>query len=406
MLPTESSQPATVRPQSEVRNQGIDVLRGISILLVVLHHTGLRIPLKHTAIAAFMPRWLLDGLNYNGYEAVFVFFVISGFLITSHTLKRWGSLDRIDVKAFYARRFARIMPCLLLLVVVLGGLHLLGVDDYVIRRAGQSLPGAIIAALGLHLNWYEGHYGYLPGSWDVLWSLSIEEVFYIGFPIVCLLTRRAWVLVPLLVLLALSLPLTHAALADNEIWQEKAYLPGMAAIATGVLGALLAARVPVWPPRTVTLLGWLGAVALVAVMLDGRVLWHELLDGYMLMLTLSALCLVLASAKREARGGWSSAPAFGWLRSFGRLSYEIYLTHMFVVVAVVRLFKATGSDIALGYLWYVPAVLLSWLLGLLVARYISIPCDRALRALWLKPNRQADYRQAVAVETVMADVQR
>ena len=168
----------------------------------------------------------------------------------------------------------------------------------------------------------------------------------------------------------------------------------------------MAARVPVWSPRTVTLLGWLGAVALVAVMLDGRVLWHELLDGYMLMLTLSALCLVLASAKREARGGWSSAPAFGWLRSFGRLSYEIYLTHMFVVVAVVRLFKATGSDIALGYLWYVPAVLLSWLLGLLVARYISIPCDRALRALWLKPNRQADYRQAVAVETVMADVQR
>jgi len=258
MRSIESSQPELAHAERDARNPGIDLLRGVSILLVVLHHTGLRIPLKHTALASFLPRWLLDGLNYNGYEAVFVFFVISGFLITGNTLKRWGSLDRIDIKAFYARRFARIMPCLLLLVIVLSALHLLGVDDYVINRAGQSLPRAIVAALGLHLNWYEGQTGYLPGNWDVLWSLSIEEVFYIGFPIVCLLTRRVWILVPLLVLLAVSLPVTHAALADNEIWQEKAYLPGTAAIATGVLGALLAAHVRTWSRRTVALLGWLG----------------------------------------------------------------------------------------------------------------------------------------------------
>jgi peptidoglycan/LPS O-acetylase OafA/YrhL len=402
----ESSQPDVVHAQRDERNPGIDLLRGISILLVVLHHTGLRIPLKHTALAGFLPRWLLDGLNYNGYEAVFVFFVISGFLITGNTLKRWGSLDRIDIKAFYARRFARIMPCLLLLVIVLSGLHLLGVDDYVINRAGQSLPHAIVAALGLHLNWYEGHTGYLPGNWDVLWSLSIEEVFYIGFPIVCLLTRRVWILVPLLVVLALSLPSTHAALADNEIWQEKAYLPGMAAIATGVLGALLAARWPVWPPRAITLLGWLGAIGLGAVMLDGRALWHLLHDGYMLVLTLSALCLVLATTQRRARGGWSSMRGLGWLRSFGRLSYEIYLTHMFVVYAIVRLFKATGSDIGLGYLWYVPAVLLSWLLGMLVARIVSVPSDLALRGMLLKPVVQTERRDMMNVEAVVAGGER
>src|SRR4029077_19434832 len=128
----------------------------------------------------------------------------------------------------YARRFARIMPCLLALVVVLAALHLLGFEDYLIHRADQSLPRAIIAALGLHANWYQGKTGYLPGNWDVLWSLSIEEVFYIGLPLLCLTVRPTWMLVPVLFALAVSLPWTRAAVAGNEIWHEFAYLPGMA----------------------------------------------------------------------------------------------------------------------------------------------------------------------------------
>ena len=55
-----------------------------------------------------------------------VFFILSGFLITNHALLRWGALARIDARAFYARRFARIVPCLLALVVVLSALDLAG----------------------------------------------------------------------------------------------------------------------------------------------------------------------------------------------------------------------------------------------------------------------------------------
>jgi peptidoglycan/LPS O-acetylase OafA/YrhL len=379
------------------RNPGIDLLRGLSILFVILNHLGLRIPLKKTALADVLPTWFLSRLNYNGYEAVFVFFVISGFLIAGNALQRWGGLERIDLRAFYARRFARIAPCLLVLIAVLAMLHLLAVPDYTIARAGQSLPRAIVAALGLHLNWYEGQTGYLPGSWDVLWSLSIEEVFYIGFPLVCLLTRRRAVLLPMLVLLALSMPWTHAALRGNEIWQEKAYLPGMSAIAIGVLGAVLASHWPAPPRRTGILLGWLGAIGLAAVMLDGAVLWHLLRDGYLLVLALSTLCLLLASQQRQLRGNWRPVRGWGWLRSWGRLSYEIYLSHMFVVFAVVRLYRWAGGDPRWGFLWYL--LPLCWLLGTAVERWLSLPCERWLRARLLRAPQAAGVPLPATVVT-------
>ncbi|KRE88630.1 acyltransferase [Frateuria sp. Soil773] len=390
--------PCATGQAQDGRNPGIDLLRGLAIVLVILNHLGLRIPLKATALADVLPAWLLVRLNYNGYEGVFVFFVISGFLITANALRRWGSLERIDLRAFYARRFARIMPCLLALLAVLSLLHLLAVPDYTIVREGQSLPRAIVAVLGLHLNWYEGRTGYLPGNWDVLWSLSIEEVFYLGFPVACLLLRRRAVLVTSLSVLALSLPWARAALHGNEIWLEKAYLPGMAAIATGVLGALLAQRWGVPPARTTALLGALGAVGLLAVLLDGGALWHWLRDGYMLVLTLSSLCLVLASHQRQLRGCWT-VPGLGWLRSCGRLSYEIYLSHMFVVFAAVRLFKSTGGDLRLGFLWYLLALPLCWLLGAAVERGLSLPCERWLRARLMRaPAAEARLPADAAVE--------
>ena len=365
------------------RNPGIDALRGMSILLVVLHHFALRIPLKETALAGWVPQRLLAALSWNGWSAVFVFFVVSGFLIAGHSIDRWGTLAKPDPRAFFARRASRILPLLLALLAVLSLLHLAGAPDYRIHGEGQSLAGALFAALGLHLNWYEGNTGWLPGNWDVLWSLSIEEAFYLGFPITCLLLRRERWLFAVAASFALALPLFLAMLADsNEIWQEKAYLPGMAAIAAGVAAAMVAARVPAragiaWWLRA------LGGLGLLVALSCGPWLWPVLGNGTMLVLTLSVAALLVGLDWRRRLGARAALPGLGWLRALGRLSYQIYLTHMFVVYSLVALFKAVGGDVREGWLWYLPGVASCWLLGALVAHGFTEPVERALRGRWL-----------------------
>lgn len=365
----------TAAPRDEARNGAIDVLRGLSILLVITHHLGLgfRLSLAPTPVGEWLGRRLVGLLSFSGYAAVYCFFVISGFLIARRVLQQHGQFGAIDVRRFYWMRASRILPLLLALLCVSSLLHWLQVPGFTIRQPEQSLGGAWFAALGLHLNWYEGRTTWLPGNWDVLWSLSIEELFYLCFPLACWWLPR-WLLLPALVLLAASLPWTRALLDGQEIWQEKAYLPAMSAIATGVLAAW-------WTHVATPSRGFarcllaLGGLGFLAALLAPGELW--LSTGHSSLLIIAAMvALFLAGA------GWLQAgapPGFRWLARMGRLSYELYLTHMFVVLAVFPAWRAWVEDPRWNFVPWLPAVLLCVAIAAHVERRFSKPGERWLR---------------------------
>ena len=147
-----------------------------------MNHVNMRLRLARIPYTHGLPDQLVSALVWNGQQGVQIFFAVSGFLITSTALRRWG--DRTPIRDFYRLRFARIAPLLLALLAILSVLHLAQVKNFVINPKVATLPKALFAALTFNVNVLEAQHGYLPANWDILWSLSVEEVFYFCFPLV------------------------------------------------------------------------------------------------------------------------------------------------------------------------------------------------------------------------------
>ena len=361
----------------------IDVLRGISILAVIVHHINLRMPLNKTPLGEFMPPALVNDLGWNGYNGVIIFFAISGFLITTTCLRRWKSVGEIKVKQFYQLRFARIAPMLFTLLVLLSTLHLLHVPYFTIDPSRSSLPRALLAALTLHVNWLEAHHGYLPANWDVLWSLSNEEMFYLFFPLLCRFVRRRAALISIFAAFVLMGPFARI-LSHNELWANHGYLSCMDAISLGCLAAMAAdAIVFAKGARIVMQLGGAGSIIFVTLFrtqVARIVLYRSGLDVTLLAAGTALACV--AFLQNKADGSWWLAP----VRWFGRNSYEVYLTHMMAIFAILPLAASLDPVRRWALLWYGLMIGAAGILGGIIARYYSEPMNRNLRRRWpVKP---------------------
>src|SRR5271168_3302731 len=120
-------------PRSWSRLVGVDLLRGLAILFVLMNHVNMRLLLADVPYTRGLPEQLVSSLVWNGQRGVQIFFAVSGFLITSTTLRRWSNFSSRSVRQFYQLRFARIAPLLLLVLTLLSTLHAGGFHDYVVE---------------------------------------------------------------------------------------------------------------------------------------------------------------------------------------------------------------------------------------------------------------------------------
>ena len=141
---------------SATRSNRIDFLRGVAICSVLLLHFSLTYDLVQSPLAALFPAGWVRAAVDNGNYGVTMFFVISGFLITSNNLIRYGQLPDVNLQQFYAFRFARIVPPLLLALLIIVPLGLLGIPSFSNSLAGQPLPGSffVIVTLSVLTFWH------------------------------------------------------------------------------------------------------------------------------------------------------------------------------------------------------------------------------------------------------------
>jgi len=141
----------------------LDGFRGVAVLIVLLAHAG-------------VPYLKSGGVGVD------LFFVLSGFLITSILAGEFERTGNISRFRFYARRFLRLTPCLLVAVALFAVLFFLQYGD---------VPGKIIAlSLTYTSNWARAIYDYSLLSMDHTWSLAIEEQYYLVWPLVIILLER------------------------------------------------------------------------------------------------------------------------------------------------------------------------------------------------------------------------
>jgi peptidoglycan/LPS O-acetylase OafA/YrhL len=150
----------------------LDAMRFFAFLCIFFHHTLSRPSISAIGAPADLRGALTDGLKF----AVSLFFLLSGYLITTLLTLEKDSTGRVHLGAFYIRRVARIWPLYysFIVVVLLAGT--------VVTRVLPS-ASALVAFTFLSGNWFVSQVGGMAGGLGILWSVNIEEQFYLFWPL-------------------------------------------------------------------------------------------------------------------------------------------------------------------------------------------------------------------------------
>ena len=340
-------QMSTLRHGSLEYRPAIDGLRALAVLSVFIFH------LNHG--------WLP-----GGFVGVDVFFVISGYLITSIIFKECQN-GSFTLKKFYQRRIARIFPAFftVALTTLAGAYFIYSPQD--LASAGANLAAAVLSIANMKFMVQGNYFAISPDAQPFLhyWSLSVEEQFYIFFP--------------LLLLLLFKYARKHLVLAL-----------GVICIGSFLASVVMTHLKPVWAFYLLPTRAWeLLAGCLLAVITDHdrpapEAGWPKLLSGFSLVLI--ALSFVLVHEGNQFPGYWALLPVVGavgvlmpacrgavsekWLAAaplvvVGRISYSLYLWHwpVFSLVDYRMYLTSEPARLALKVgLSFLAAVLSFWLI--------------------------------------------
>src|SRR5882672_4708854 len=346
----------------------LDGIRAISILAVMLYHSG---------------------LIHGGFLGVDVFFTLSGFLITTLLIEEHAAAGRIALRDFYCRRALRLLPALVPVVIVSGVAMIAtaGPD----RVVGMSL--FVLAVIFYVANW-AAIAGLPQGMLGHAWSLSIEEQFYLVWP-------------PVLALLLATLGsiLLRYHLAVSGATGRRFYL-GTDAHADPILIGCATACLVSWgyirgggDPSASTRPRWqaapLAAAVLVAVLVMARLPDDYARRGASTIVAVAAGILIVD----VLRPGSRLAPLLAWspLVWIGKRSYALYLWHLPV-------FFLAGALWASGILEYLPSrIVPAWVITFAMAaasyRWIEAPALRLKSRFAARPADRAPAAPAAPFES-------
>ncbi|WP_257170274.1 acyltransferase [Bradyrhizobium sp. SRS-191] len=341
----------------------LDGIRALSVLIVVLGHSGLQ---------AQIP----------GGFGVTVFFFLSGFLITTLMLSEHERTGTLAISKFYARRAFRLMPPLLITLAIAYGLTSAGLLD-----GGITWKG-----LAAQLLYFANYYGLffdpgntVPDGTGILWSLAVEEHFYIIYPLLmigllgaALRPRTIGLLLGALCLavLAWRIHLVHAP----GFFSDRTYYASDTRIDSIAFGCILALVInPARqrsPTATMSAAQWVLLLSAAAVLLLTLV-YRDPAFRETARYSLQGLALMplFYFAVRFA-----DAPLFrplnrSWVMTLGTYSYAIYLIHNVVIRAIDKTFPTIAAK---PYLLFPLALLISILYAAAIERFVE-PYFRELR---------------------------